>query len=44
MDMRVVMTVPSVWWHYVLTLALNFIISRKIILRSINLGRENNNN
>ena len=39
MDMRVVMNVPSVWWHYVLTLALDFIISKRIVLLSINLGR-----
>ena len=40
MDMRVVMNVLNVWWHYVLTLVLDFIISTRIILFSINLGRE----
>ena len=40
MDMRVIMNVPSVSWHYVLTLALDFIICKRIILLSINLGRD----
>ena len=40
MNMRVVMNVPNVWWHYVLTLALGFIISTRIILLSVNLGRD----
>ena len=40
MDMRVVTNVPNVWWHYVLTLVLDFIISTRIILLSINLGRD----
>ena len=38
--MRVVTNVPNVWWHYVLTLVLGFIISTKIVLLSINLGRD----
>ena len=37
--MRAVMNVPSVWRHYVLTLALDFIISTRITLLSINLGK-----
>ena len=40
MDMRVVTNVPNVWWHYVFTLVLDFIISTRIILLSINLGRD----
>ena len=40
MDMTVVMNVPNAWWHYVLTLVLDFIISTRIILLSINLGRD----
>ena len=41
MDMTVVTNVPNnAWWHYVLTLVLDFIISTRIILLSINLGRD----
>ena len=44
MGMRAVMNVPSVWWHYVLTVALDFIISTRIILLSIKSWKRQNNN
>ena len=39
MGMRAIMNVPSVWWHYILTLALDFIISTRIQIVNINLER-----